>query len=346
MTRLKMKSLAGRSHEAHASQGFGLRDGCHRPMGRAMNSSTPECGLRVAALYKFVSLPDFRNLRQPLLDKCLRLGIRGTLLLAQEGINGTVAGPRERVAELIAWLEGRNEIGRLDVKYAEAPEMPFHRMKVRLKKEIVTLGVDGIDPVGEAGIRVSGEAWNELIADPDTVLIDTRNDYEVKLGSFPGALDPQTATFRDFPYWVEANRDRLEGRKIAMFCTGGIRCEKATALMRQSGFDEVYHLDGGILRYLEDMPAEKNRWQGECFVFDERVAVRHGLERGQARLCRACRRPLTPEERQSPFFVDGVSCVHCHAERSESDRKRYRERQKQVELSERRRSGPHIGRRA
>lgn len=313
-------------------------------MGRAMNPSTLERGLQVAALYKFVSLPDFRDLRQPLLELCLKLGIRGTLLLAQEGINGTVAGSREGVAELIAWLEGRNEIGRLDVKYAEAQEMPFHRMKVRLKKEIVTLGVDGIDPVGEAGIRVSGEDWNELIADPDTVVIDTRNDYEVKLGSFPGALDPQTATFRDFPGWVEANRDRLEGRKIAMFCTGGIRCEKATALMRQSGFEEVYHLDGGILRYLEDMPADRNRWQGECFVFDERVAVRHGLERGEARLCRACRRPLMPGERQSPYFVEGVSCVNCHAERSESDRQRYGERQRQVELAERRQTGPHIGR--
>jgi UPF0176 protein len=308
-----------------------------------MNPSTPERGFLVAALYKFVSLPDFRDLRQPLLELCLKLGIRGTLLLAEEGINGTMAGPHEGMAELIAWLEARNEIGRLDVKYAEAQEMPFHRMKVRLKKEIVTLGVDGIDPVGEAGIRVAGEDWNDLIADPDTVVIDTRNDYEVKLGTFPGALDPQTRTFRDFPDWVEANRDLLEGRKIAMFCTGGIRCEKATALMRQSGFDEVYHLDGGILRYLEDMPAERNRWEGECFVFDERVAVRHGLERGEARLCRACRRPLTPQERQSPLFVEGVSCVHCHGERTESDRQRYGERQRQVELAERRQTGPHIG---
>ncbi|NMG40290.1 rhodanese-related sulfurtransferase [Chelativorans sp. ZYF759] len=308
-----------------------------------MISSTPERGLLVAALYKFVPLPGFRDLRQPLLDLCLQLGIRGTLLLAEEGINGTVAGPRAAVAELIAWLEARNEIGRLDVKYAEAAEAPFHRMKVRLKQEIVTLGVEGIDPVGEAGIRIRGEEWNQLIADPETVVIDTRNDYEVKLGTFPGALDPGTQTFRDFPSWVAANRDRLEGRKIAMFCTGGIRCEKATALMRQSGFDDVYHLDGGILRYLEEMPPEENRWEGECFVFDERVAVRHGLERGEARLCRACRRPSTLEERQSPLFVEGISCVHCHDERTEADRLRYRERQRQLELAARRRSGQHMG---
>ncbi|MGY6706977.1 MAG: oxygen-dependent tRNA uridine(34) hydroxylase TrhO [Rhizobiaceae bacterium] len=308
-----------------------------------MNSSTAEGGPLVAALYKFVSLPDFRDLRQPLFDLCQRLGIRGTLLLAAEGINGTVAGSRGAIAELVAWLESRNEIGRLEVKYAETAVMPFHRMKVRLKKEIVTLGVDDIDPVGEAGIRVSGEAWNALIADPDTVVVDTRNDYEVKLGTFPGAIDPRTQTFRDFPDWVEANRDRLEGKKIAMFCTGGIRCEKATALMRKSGFDEVYHLDGGILRYLEDMPAEANRWEGECFVFDERVSVRHGLQPGQARLCRACRRPLTPEERRSPLHVEGISCVHCHHERTEADRARYSERQRQVELARQRRAGPHVG---
>lgn len=308
-----------------------------------MNPFEPENRILVAALYKFVALAGFRDLRQPLQDICERLGIRGTLLLASEGINGTVAGSREAIAELISWLEGRNEIGRLEVKYADAEQMPFNRMKVRLKKEIVTLGVDGIDPVGEAGVRVSGEDWNALIADPDTVVIDTRNEYEIRLGSFPGAVDPQTQTFRDFPDWVEANRDRLNGKKIAMFCTGGIRCEKATALMRKSGFDEVYHLDGGILRYLEDMPAESSRWKGECFVFDERVSVRHGLQPGEARLCRACRQPLTPEERRSPLHVEGISCVHCHAERTEADRARYSERQRQVELAKRRRAGPHIG---
>ena len=307
-----------------------------------MNPIEPENRFLVAALYKFVTLSGFRDLRQPLQDVCERLGVRGTLLLAAEGINGTVAGSREAIAELIALLEGRNEIGRLDVKYAEAAQMPFKRMKVRVKKEIVTLGIDGIDPVGEAGVRLSGEDWNALISDPDTVVIDTRNDYEIKLGSFPGAIDPQTQTFRDFPDWVEANRDRLEGKKIAMFCTGGIRCEKATALMRKTGFDEVYHLDGGILRYLEDMPVEASRWEGECFVFDERVSVRHGLQPGEARLCRACRRPVSPEERLSALHVEGVSCVHCHEERTEADRARFSERQRQVELARRRKAGPHI----
>jgi UPF0176 protein len=309
-----------------------------------MNSSTPEDAFLVAALYKFAALDGFRDMREPLLALALRLDLRGTLLLAREGINGTIAGAPDAVRELIAWLEAQPAIGPLEVKYAHADEQPFHRMKVRLKKEIVTLGVDGIDPATQAGTRVCGEEWNRLIEDPETVVIDTRNDYEVALGTFPGALDPKTTTFREFPAWLQANRDRLEGRKVAMFCTGGIRCEKATALVKSAGFEEVYHLDGGILRYLEEMPAEDNRWEGECFVFDERVSVRHGLEKGEARLCRACRRPLTPQERASPLHVEGVACIHCHGERGEADRARYAERQRQVELAERRNAGPHIGR--
>ena len=309
-----------------------------------MNTAQHKGPFRVAALYKFVALEDAARLRQQLLDLCEKLGIRGTLIVAGEGINGTVAGKEAAIAELVAWLQSRNDIGRLEVKYADAAEMPFHRMKVRLKKEIVTLGVDGIDPVTQAGTRVSGPEWNELISAPDTIVIDTRNDYEVKLGTFEGAVDPATETFRDFPAWVEANRDRLAGRKVAMFCTGGIRCEKATALVKAAGFDDVYHLDGGILRYLEEMPAQESLWQGECFVFDERVSVTHGLERGEARLCRACRRPLTPEERASPLHVEGISCVHCHGERADDDRARYAERQRQVELAERRGAGPHVGR--
>ena len=309
-----------------------------------MNTAQHKGPFRVAALYKFVALEDPARLRQQLLDLCEKLGIRGTLIVAGEGINGTVAGKETAIADLVSWLQSRNDIGRLEVKYADAAEMPFHRMKVRLKKEIVTLGVDGIDPVTQAGTRVSGPEWNELISAPDTIVIDTRNDYEVKLGTFEGAVDPATETFRDFPAWVEANRDRLAGRKVAMFCTGGIRCEKATALVKAAGFDDVYHLDGGILRYLEEMPAQESLWQGECFVFDERVSVKHGLERGEARLCRACRRPLTPEERASPLHVEGISCVHCHGERADDDRARYAERQRQVELAERRGAGPHVGR--
>ncbi|ESY22915.1 rhodanese-related sulfurtransferase [Mesorhizobium sp. LNJC394B00] len=301
--------------------------------------------VRVAALYKFARLGDFdalRELRTPLAAFCCGRGIKGTLLLAQEGINGTVAGSETDIADLIAYLEAIEGLADLEVKYSTAAEMPFHRMKVRLKREIVTMGVEDLDPATGAGTYVAPADWNALISDPGTIVIDTRNTYEVSIGTFEGAVDPRTSSFREFPAWVEKHRDQLDGRKVAMFCTGGIRCEKATAYVKSLGFEDVFHLKGGILRYLEEVPAEDSLWQGECFVFDERVSVSHGLTEGEAELCRACRHPLTPEDRLSPHFSTGVSCPHCYEARSDEDRTRYAERQRQVELAQARGRG-HIG---
>lgn len=298
----------------------------------------------VAALYRFAALPGFRELRAPLAKFCCGHGIRGTLLLAHEGINGTVAGSRPAIEALVAHLRAMPELAGLDVKYSGAAAIPFHRMKVRLKREIVTMGVDGIDPARHAGTYVPAADWNALISDPATVVIDTRNDYETGLGTFRGAIAPGTASFSDFPRWAEAHRDELVGRKVAMFCTGGIRCEKATAYMRSLGLDEVFHLEGGILKYLEEVPERESLWQGECFVFDERVSVTHALREGEAQLCRACRHPLTPEDRASPLYVEGVSCHRCHDARTDADRVRYAERHRQVALADRRGKGPHIGR--
>ncbi|PWJ94009.1 UPF0176 protein [Mesorhizobium loti] len=308
-----------------------------------MTPSNPSQPLRVAALYRFARLDAFEALRAPLAAFCCGRGIKGTLLLAHEGINGTVAGGETAIAELIGYLEAIEGLAGLEVKYSVATEMPFHRMKVRLKREIVTMGVDDIDPSKSAGTYVAPADWNALISQPDTVIIDTRNAYEVSIGTFRGAIDPATASFREFPAWVEAHRAELEGRKVAMFCTGGIRCEKATAYVRSLGFEDVFHLKGGILKYLEEVPAEQSLWQGECFVFDERVSVSHGLAEGEAELCRACRHPLTESERSSPKFTAGVSCPHCFDARSDEDRQRYAERQRQVELAAARGRGRHIG---
>jgi UPF0176 protein len=292
---------------------------------------TAQSPVKVAALYRFCRLDHFESLRQPLAAFCCARGIKGTLLLAGEGINGTVAGAPEAIAQLLDHLEAMPEFAGLEVKYSTAAEMPFHRMKVRLKREIVTMGVDGIDPLASVGTYVEPENWNALISDPDTVVVDTRNDYEVRLGTFAGAIDPETRSFRDFPAWAHEHRDALTGKKVAMFCTGGIRCEKATAYVKSLGLDEVFHLKGGILKYLETVPAADSLWEGECFVFDERVAVKHGLVEGEAELCRACRMPVTPEERKSPKYREGISCERCHDARSDEDRARYAERQRQVE---------------
>jgi UPF0176 protein len=309
-----------------------------------MNSPPANPPFRVAALYRFCRLEAFEALRQPLAAFCCARGIKGTLLLAHEGINGTVAGSKAAISALITHLEAIPELSGVDVKYSMASEMPFHRMKVRLKKEIVTMGVEDVDPLHGAGAYVEASAWNDLICDPDTVVIDTRNDYEVAIGTFRNAVDPETKSFSEFPGWVARHRDELEGRKVAMFCTGGIRCEKATAYVRSLGLDEVYHLKGGILKYLEEVPAEKSLWEGECFVFDERVSVTHGLEVGEAELCRACRHPLTVKDRQSPFYREGVSCEYCHGTRSEEDRQRYAERHRQVAIAAARGLRGHIGR--
>lgn len=298
--------------------------------------------IKVAALYRFARLDRWRELREPLTAFCTMRGIKGTLLLAHEGINGTVAGAPDSIDALVAHLDAMPELAGLDVKYSAASEMPFHRMKVRLKAEIVTMGVEGIDPERDAGTYVEPADWNALIADPDTVIVDTRNGYEIGLGTFAGAIDPGTDSFRAFPAWVEANRERLTGCKVAMFCTGGIRCEKATAYAKSVGIADVYHLKGGILRYLEEVREDESLWQGECFVFDERVGVKHGLAEGDAELCRACRRPLTIEDRQSPYHVEGIACVHCHDQRSDDDRARYAERHRQVETA-RKRGVTHIG---
>ena len=308
-----------------------------------MNSSTPQPPFRIAALYRFCRLEAFVSLREPLIRFCLAHDIKGTLLLAKEGINGTVAGSEMAIAALIARLEEIPGLAGMDVKYSTAPKMPFHRMKVRLKKEIVTMGVGGIDPACGAGTYVEPAEWNALISDPRTVVIDTRNDYEVAIGTFRNAVDPGTRSFRDFPEWVARHGQELQGRKVAVFCTGGIRCEKATAYMRSLGLEEVYHLKGGILKYLEEVPAKQSLWEGECFVFDERVSVTHGLAEGEAELCRACRYPLTAEARQSPLYREGLSCPQCHDTRSEEDRKRYAERHRQVAIAAARGARPHIG---
>jgi UPF0176 protein len=245
-------------------------------------SITPS--FRVAALYRFCRLEAFEALRAPLAAFCGERAIKGTLLLAREGINGTVAGTEPAIAELIAWLQDRPEFAGLEVKYSTAAEMPFNRMKVRLKREIVTMGVEGIDPLEGAGAYVQPADWNALISDPDTITIDTRNDYEVSIGTFAGAVDPHTSSFRDFPDWVARNRGELEGRKVAMFCTGGIRCEKATAYVKSLGIEDVFHLKGGILKYLETIPEDQSRWKGDCFVFDQRIALGHGLTERAAQL--------------------------------------------------------------
>lgn len=308
-----------------------------------MTSSTPTDAIRVAALYRFARLDAFEALRAPLAAFCCGRGIKGTLLLAREGINGTIAGSVDDIAALISYIEAIDGLAGLEVKYSSAAEMPFHRMKVRLKREIVTMGIETIDPTAGAGAYVAPADWNALISSPDTIVIDTRNAYEVSIGTFKGAVDPGTTSFREFPAWVEAHREDLQGRKVAMFCTGGIRCEKATAYVKSLGFEDVFHLKGGILRYLEEVPAAQSLWEGECFVFDERVSVSHGLAEGDAELCRACRHPLNADDRQSPKFAAGVSCPHCFDARSDEDRRRYAERQRQVELAQARGRGPHIG---
>lgn len=297
----------------------------------------------VAALYQFAPFDEPVSLRAPLLDLCKAHGVKGTLLLAGEGINGTIAGTADGIGAVVDHVRALPGCAALEIKYSSADEMPFHRMKVRLKKEIVTLGVPGIDPSRDVGRYVEPEEWNALISDPATILIDTRNDYEVKIGSFRGALDPRTRSFSEFPEWFRAHRAEFgEKPKVAMFCTGGIRCEKSTAFLRSEGIEDVAHLKGGILKYLETVEAADSLWEGECFVFDERVAVGQSLEPGTHSLCRACRMPLNPEERTSPNYLEGVQCPHCVAARTDEQRERYAERHRQVELALRR-GKRHVG---
>ncbi|HEY8084533.1 MAG TPA: rhodanese-related sulfurtransferase [Methylophilaceae bacterium] len=296
----------------------------------------------IAALYKFAKLPDYRELQPKLLDFCLLQKLKGTLLLAEEGINGTVAGSRSGIDALMTFLKADIRLQDLEHKESFAEKTPFYRMKVRLKKEIVTLGVPGISPTNKVGTYVAPQDWNALISDPDVVLIDTRNSYEHDIGTFRGALDPHTTTFREFPEYVDKNLDPLKHKKVAMFCTGGIRCEKASSLMMELGFEEVYHLQGGILKYLEEVPTEQSLWQGECFVFDQRVAVGQGLELGHYDQCYTCRHPVSAEDKASPDFVQGVSCPHCIEKLTEEKRASAAERQLQVELAEKQ-GRAHIG---
>lgn len=302
----------------------------------------------VAAFYRFAALDRLPELRAGLLALAAERGVRGTILLAAEGVNGTIAGPEAGVEAVLAWLRQVAGLERLEAKVSRTEAQAFHRLKVRLKREIVSLGQPGVEPyLGSAvGTHVTPERWDALIAHPDTLVIDTRNTYEVAIGSFAGAIDPGTDSFRDFPAWVERHLrplvDQRQPRAIALFCTGGIRCEKATAYLRQQGFEGVHHLQGGILRYLEEIPEERSRWWGECYVFDQRVAVNHRLEPGQHSLCHACGLPLSPADRALASYEEGVSCRHCHGRFTDADRSRFRERQRQIERA-RARGQQHVG---
>jgi UPF0176 protein len=296
----------------------------------------------VAALYKFVTLADYRELREPLLEFCRARGVRGTLLLAAEGINGTIAGERDAIDAVLDRLRSDPRLADLEHKESLHDKPPFLRMKVKLKKEIVTMGVEGIDPNRRVGTYVPPADWNRLVADPEVTLLDTRNDYECAIGTFRGALDPQIRNFRDFPRWVAENLDPGQHRKVAMFCTGGIRCEKASSYLLQQGFEEVYHLRGGILKYLEETPAEESAWDGECFVFDDRVAVGQDLRRGSYDQCHACRHPITADEKAAAEYEPGVSCPHCFDKTSAEQRARFAERQRQIALA-RQRGEAHLG---
>ena len=298
--------------------------------------------LIVAALYKFAALPDFADHKNGIEAVCRAQGVKGTILLAAEGVNGTIAGSRAGIDAVLDHLRALPGCADLEHKESHAETMPFLRMKVRLKKEIVTMGVEGIDPTSTVGTYVEPEDWNTLISDPDVVVIDTRNDYEVGIGTFEGAVNPETETFREFPAWFEAFKETNEKPKIAMFCTGGIRCEKSTAYLKSQGIEDVYHLKGGILKYLETVPEAESKWEGECFVFDSRVSVGHGLELGSYDQCYACRRPITDEDKQTDAYVKGISCPACIGEFSEADKARFAERQKQIELA-RARGEEHIG---
>ena len=296
----------------------------------------------VAALYHFTKFPDHKSLRAPLQAVCDEQGVKGSLLLAHEGINGTIAGTRAGIDAVLKAVRALPGCAELEHKESFASDMPFLRMKVKLKKEIVTLGVPSVDPTAHVGHYVEPKDWNDLITQDDVVVIDTRNDYEVEIGTFEGAVDPETKSFREFPDWWAKNKERFHNKRVAMFCTGGIRCEKSTNYLLGEGIDEVYHLKGGILKYLEEVPAENSKWNGECFVFDSRVSVGHGLKEGDYELCYACRMPLAPEDFDRPEYEKGVSCHRCIDTTDEDRKTRFRERQKQVELAAKR-GAKHIG---
>jgi len=296
----------------------------------------------VAAFYKFADLPAFEAAREPLFETLQSAGVMGTVLLASEGVNGTIAGSRAGIDTALAALRALPGCADLDHKEAIAETLPFHRLKVRLKKEIVTMGIPGTDPNALVGTYVEPKDWNALISDPDVVLIDTRNDYEVGVGTFKGAIDPKTTTFREFPDWFRQFKAGEQPTKVAMFCTGGIRCEKATNFVKQTGIEDVYHLKGGILKYFEEVPEDESLWDGECFVFDTRVTVGHDLQPGSYDMCHACKWPITDEEKQGPHYEPGISCPRCHGLVTDDQRARFAERQKQIKLAKQR-GDTHIG---
>jgi UPF0176 protein len=298
-----------------------------------MNSSTD--AITVAALYRFVRLDDFESLRLPLVKLMRSSEVCGTLLLAHEGINGTIAGPREGIDRVLSHLNADARLSPLEVKFSCCDRPPFKRSRVRLKKEIVTLGVEGIDPNDSVGTYVDPEDWNQLISDPDVIVVDTRNDYEVAIGAFEGAINPNTDSFREFPKFVDEHLDPAVHTKVAMYCTGGIRCEKSTSLLKQKGFKEVYHLRGGILKYLERIPEEQSKWSGECFVFDERVSVGHGLSVGNRVLCYGCGWPVALEEQSHQDYLAGVHCPRCVNVLTEEQKRRFAERHRQIEQAKR-----------
>lgn len=296
----------------------------------------------VCAMYKFVTLENFQDLRQPLHEVMEDNQVRGTLLLAREGINGTVAGSRQAIDTLLGWLQGDPRLSGIDYKESYTDKLPFNRAKVKLKKEIVTMGVEGIDPKSVVGTYVTPKDWNKLISDPEVVLVDTRNDYEYQVGTFKNAINPHTVSFREFPRYVQDNLSPETHKKVAMFCTGGIRCEKSTAFLKEQGFAEVYHLKGGILSYLEEVPQDESLWEGECFVFDERVTVNHQLEKGNYDQCNACRLPITETDKASDKYQQGISCPQCYDKASTEQKARFTEREKQMQLA-RQRGEVHIG---
>jgi len=308
-------------------------------MPRETHDTTP---VVISTFYRFAALPDFRSLREPLRQEMARHAVRGTVLLAEEGINGTIAGSRAGIDAVLGWIRADSRLAALRARESFSAGNPFHRTRIKLKKEIVTMGAPGIDPRKSAGAYVPPEQWNSLIDDPEVLVLDTRNQYEVAIGTFDNAVDPATGSFREFPDYVRDNLDPAKHRKIAMFCTGGIRCEKSTAYLRQQGFDEVYHLQGGILNYLENVPPEESRWRGECFVFDNRVTVDHQLKPGTYDQCHACRMPISAADKKSPHYRKGVSCPHCHARQTSDRATRLAERERQISLA-RERGEAHIG---
>ncbi|MFA8342768.1 MAG: rhodanese-related sulfurtransferase [Rhodothermaceae bacterium] len=287
-------------------------------------------------------MEDYNKIRKPLLNLMKELDIKGTLLLAEEGINGTISGTRSSINELLTWLKSDSRFKNLSHKESFSEKHAFYRTKVKLKKEIVTMGIGSIDPVTQAGTYVKPENWNDLINDPDVILVDTRNDYEVEIGTFNGAINPDIKSFREFPEWIKNNLDPAKTKKVAMFCTGGIRCEKSTSLLKNYGFENVYHLEGGILKYFEEVDENKSEWDGDCFVFDQRIAVNHKLEKSKYDQCYACRMPITEEDKKSEKYVAGVSCHNCFSNTSSEQKIRFSERSKQIQLSKKR-GERHIG---